>query len=176
MNRLVCAMLPVCFLLWPGCCQATEPGLTLSIAIPQAHHGYASMRSWKKRGRSAHFQVVLRNETPNPIVIRQDSSVLGYKALRFEATDEHGKLLSLDRAMPVSNSKTPATSSIKPMEDFVIDVSLNDRTLSTDRFLLGSGHRVTLEAIYEAYPDDLTRKLHVWTGRITSEPVVCIIY
>lgn len=176
MNRFLFIMTAGCLLIRSACCETAEPGLTVSIAISQTHHGVAGVRSWKKGSQSSHIQVVFTNDTSKPILIWQETNLWGYNALRFEATDEHGKLSSVERATAGSNGNIPTTWNVKAMQSLVMDIPLRNRTVSEDRLLFGHGRRITLEAIYDVQPDVWSSKFNVWTGHITSKPVVCIIY
>jgi hypothetical protein len=176
MNRFLFIMTAGCLLLRSARCEAVEPGLTVSIAISQTRNGVAGVRSWKKGSRSSHVQVVFTNETSKPVLIWKETNLWGYNALRFEATDEHGKLFSVERAMTGSSGDIPTTWSVKAMQSLVMDIPLRNRAVSEDRLLFGLGHRITLEAIYDVRPDIWSSKFNVWTGHIISKPVVCIIY
>jgi hypothetical protein len=72
----------------------------------------------------------------------------------------------------------PAHWTLPAQECLVIDVYFADRSVWGDGFWLTSGHptgRVTLKAIYQITPDEFSSKYTVWTGKITSKPVECVI-
>jgi hypothetical protein len=158
-------------------CSAADRGLDVAIIIPHRddHPGYLA---WGNAERRPHFHVLLTNTTDQPKRLFQEWCSWGYYALTFAFTDEHGETFPARKGPHAWTMNFPDYWTVPAHESLVIDVYFADREEWGDSFWLSPGHpkgEVTLKAIYQVRPDGESEKLGVWTGKIESKPVKCVI-
>ena len=147
---------------------AAESPLSISIAVPI--HGDKRTIYFDKT-TEPHFPVIVTNTSTEPVRFWQEWCSWGFNALSFELTDEHGKKLiarKVDRQIWRRNF--PDCWTLQPKESLVIDVFFANTEIwqgfPLDRE--GHPHYYTMRVICDVQPDEYSKKLDLWTGRIVS--------
>jgi hypothetical protein len=156
---------------------AEEKPFKVEIAIPHAN-GELPYLIWGAKGSATHFHVNLFNVSGTPINIFQEWCSWSYDTITFEMTDAKGQKWVAHEGLRTWTRNFPAVWTLNPKNNHVRDIYLADSFESTDGFVLQPGNpnrRVTLTAICEVHPDRASERLGVWTGRIVSDPVECVI-
>lgn len=138
--------------------------ITVSIAIP-VHHGHRSLNE------SDHFHVVVRNVSEKPLRLWTDRYSWGYDNLSFEQTLDDGKTTRITKKERGWDKNFPDWLELQPGESYILNVNLfaadiwNDVPTANPK---AKPKLVKLRAIYEVQPDDESKKLGVWTGKVAS--------
>jgi len=147
---------------------AQDDMLSVNIAIPE-HHNHRSLNS------TDHFHVLITNKSDDAVRLWSDRYSWGYDNLFFEIVDEGGMVIGTISKKPRGWDKNfPDWLSIKPGESYVLNVdffSEQGRKIWENVPTLKRGtkpHLVKLRAVYEVKPDEQSRKLDIWTGKIIS--------
>ena len=163
MNRFCSALL--CALLGTATASlADDAPLSVSIAAPL----YGETRPISLHGRQPHFHVLLTNTSDAPLHFWREWCSWGYYALSFELTDEHGKTWIAHKKKTRWTYNFPDFWTLLPKDSLLIEVYFTDKD-RWEGFLSRPTH-LTMRAICEVRPDDESRKLDVWSGRVASEP------
>jgi hypothetical protein len=147
-----------------------ESAISVSIAVvekPDTDGVRTRLIQWYDR--RSHFHVIVSNVSgKTQRILREDCSE-GYFALTFEFTDDSGKKW-VSRKKGEFFKNNPVFWILEPGESIVLDVYFGD--LKTwegfpipDR---GLDRTLTMRAIFEIPPGQYSRKVGIWTGRITS--------
>jgi len=177
MPRALILVLAIFLIAVRGTCRAEDSGLSVSIVIPHTDAGLGELR-WSAGPPAPHFHVLLQNTTAAPKRIFQEWNSWGYYALSFELTNESGETTLVHKGVHGWTKNGPSYWTIAPNDFAIIDVYFADRSTWGDGFWLKPGNptgRVKLRAIYQVSPDENSKNLSVWTGKITSPPVECFI-
>lgn len=150
-----------------GVCAADEPALKISLAIP-LHHQQRSLND------GGHFHVLVTNVSDGPVRLWSDRYSWGYGNLSFESIDDNGNVTRIAKLPRDWGKNYPDWLELAAGESYVLNV---DWTSEAGRALWdgppgAAGKQrptlVKLRGVYEVLPDDQSRKLGVWTGKITS--------
>jgi len=177
MPRALLLVLAICLIAARGVCRAEDSGLSVAIVIPHVDDDLGELR-WSAGPPAPYFHVLLRNTTTAPQRIFQEWNSWGYYALCFELTNESGETTVVRKGIAFWTRNGPSYWTIAPNDFAIIDVYFADRGTWGDGFWLKSGNptgRVKLRAIYQVNADESSKKLSIWTGKITSPPVECFI-
>lgn len=143
---------------------AAKASISVSIAIP-VHHGHRSLND------GDHFHVVVRNVSEKPLRVWTDRFSWGYDNLSFEQTHDDGKTTRITKKERGWRKNYPDWLELQPGECYVLNVNL----FSTDIWneVPGADPKakpklVKLQAIYEVQPDEESKKLGVWAGKVVS--------
>lgn len=142
--------------------------ISVSIAIPE-HHMHRSLNEYD------HFHVIVTNKTDKPIRLWTDRFSWGYDNLSFEITGDDGKVTKVTKKPRGWRKNYPDWLSLGPGESYVLNVDFFSevgqgiwdnvpkptKTSTTKRL-------IKLRAVYEVMPDDESRRLGVWSGKVVS--------
>ena len=142
-----------------------DAGMSVSLAIPS--------RDGVRRvsvGSPAHdFHVLVRNIAATPQKIWDATFSWGYYALSFEVVGQDGSVSIIRKRETAFTRNVPGTWTVDPGQSFVFDVYLGDRTVWDGVPIPGPSCKdMRLRAIYTVSPDEESKKLAVWTGRVSS--------
>jgi hypothetical protein len=140
-----------------------EP-LEVKIAIP-VHHGHRSLNE------ADHFHVLVRNVSDAPVKLWTDRFSWGYDNLSFDLTDDDAKHLTATKQPRGWSKNYPDWLELQPGEEYVLNVNLfaGETWQNVPARPKGTGPKlVKMRAVYEIKPDDESKRLGVWTGRIQS--------
>ena len=146
------------------------PRLELSIAVPLID----DTRPIFVTGPAAHFHVVLRNRSAEPIRIWREGNSWGHAALRFQVADADGRAIEVRRRPVPFLQNAPTFETLSPGDAKVFDIYFAGD--QWEAFPLpddGASLELKLQAIYEVADDDAARTHHVWVGKISSKAEVC---
>lgn len=115
------------------------------------------------------FKVIATNRSGKTLKIWEDSNSWGYAALRFEITEAGGGKAVVRQKERDWRKNMPTFWSVADGGQVVYDVSLgSDEWEGLPKSLKGS--TVTMRAIIEILPDEQSKELGVWTGKVASPP------
>jgi hypothetical protein len=142
--------------------------IAVTIAIPCSQNGE---RVIQYSTTAPHFHVLVSNVSEQPQKIWKEWCSWGYYALSFNLTDPDGKSWKVTKNMPHAwQANGPDNWTISPHESLVIDVDFADSaTWQPFPHPKEWPQTFTMQAIFEAQPDEWSKKLSVWTGRIVSK-------
>lgn len=147
----------------------TDQQWELSLAIPESDGERSILLD-----EAAHFHVVLTNRSGATQKIWKDSNSWGYSALRFEVTDEAGKNLVLRKKERSWRKNIPSFWVISDGESLVYDVfpAAGEWDGVLNRM---QGQPIKIRAILEISQEEKAQELGVWTGRVASAVLQCIL-
>ena len=91
--------------------------------------------------------------------------------MSFEFTDQSGKEWVVKKKLRAWSKNYPDYVTLEPQESLVLDVYFANAAI-WDGFPYPAGavgEPFTMAAVFEAKPDDSSRKYSVWTGRAVSK-------
>ena len=139
----------------------------VSIAVP-VRNGHKSLND------GDHFHVLLTNVSGKPLRLWTDRYSWGYANLSFELVDEAGKVTRIAKKPRGWSKNYPDWLEVEAGGSYVLSVdwtSEQGRGLWENAPSAMGRERPTLvkiRAVYEVQLDDESRKLGVWTGKVTS--------
>ncbi|MFT7638897.1 MAG: hypothetical protein ACI9G1_000622 [Pirellulaceae bacterium] len=146
--------------------EPTAP-VKISIAIPM-HHGHRSLND------GDHLHVLVTNVSDKPIRVWTDRFSWGYDNLSFEMIDNDGNVTRVIKKPRNWTKNYPDWLELEAGGSYVLNVDwYSERGRAQwDNTPTADGKRgptpVKLRAVYEVRPDDESRKLGVWAGKISS--------
>jgi hypothetical protein len=142
-----------------------DTALAVSLAIP-SREGTPRVSVGSP---TRHFHVIVRNIGETPQRIWDETFSWGYEALSFEVVGDDGSVSVIRKKKTVFIRNVPASWVVDPGESFVFDVYLGNRKIWDGVPSPGpSCKTVRLRAVYAVLPDEESKKLSVWTGRVSS--------
>ncbi len=169
-NRMAFGALAVLFLFVSNAYLAAQDDtLSVTIAIPQ-HHNHRSLNT------TDHIHVLITNTSDEPIRLWSDRYSWGYSNLSFEIIDEGGMAVGkVSKKSRGWNKNFPDWLQIGPGESYVLNVDLFSEQgrkiwdgVPKPIGVSAKPYLVKLRSVYEVKPDEQSRKIGVWTGKIKS--------
>ena len=146
--------------------ESMEP-VKVSIAVP-VHHGHRSVNE------GDHFHVLVTNVSGKPIRLWTDRFSWGYDNLSFELIGDDGKVTRIVKKPKEYDKNFPDWLELEAGGSYVLNVDwFSEQGRGVWENVPAAGGKakptlVRLRAVYESMPDDESRKLDVWTGKILS--------
>jgi hypothetical protein len=169
-SRLTCALAFICSFFIIGCHEPQAPRESLSVSIALPLHG--DQRPIEMYGGGT-IHVVLTNTTTKPLNVWQEWCSWGWYALKFRCTDANGKSWLIEKRPREWTKNFAAEETLPPGESLVLTAKLADKEIWAGLPPIGSyNSTMTLEAIVEIDPTPECSEKQVWSGRVTSPPLV----
>lgn len=146
--------------------ESMEP-VKVTIAVP-IHHGHRSLNE------ADHFHILVTNVSDKPIRLWTDRFSWGYDNLSFELIGDDGKVSRIVKKPREYDKNFPDWLELEAGGSYVLNVdwfSEQGRAVWDDAPVANGKAKPTLvklRAVYEVIPDEQSRKLGVWTGKIVS--------
>jgi len=141
----------------------------ISLAIP-THNGMREIENTEYQRHIPHFPVIIANSSDSQQRLWREWCSWGYFGLTFEFTDESGKKWIAKKEEQVWTKNFPDWWTLEPHESLVIDVNFADTNTWVGFPSPTNGSQtVTMQAILEFKPNDVTRQYGIWTGRVVSK-------
>lgn len=153
--------------------EVEKESLRISISLPKR----GDQRTLSVGDSAAEFHVVLTNVSAAPIRLWKEWCSWGYFNLSFElqlGDDKPVPIVKLERGW---DKNYPDAVEIPPGEHLVLPVRLRG-----DEWKLEFGKKeagpwpARLRAFYDVSPDDESRRLGVWTGRVESAAIDVMLH
>ncbi len=120
------------------------------------------------------FYVVLANISAEPRDVWETWNSWGYQCISFEITKSDGKSYRVTKGKQSFTRNFPSTFRIPAGGYQVYPISFDSSWKNVPRSELAT-ERVKITAIYEVVPSAESAGQHVWSGRVSSEPVAMVI-
>jgi hypothetical protein len=144
---------------------AGDAAISVSLAIPSRE----GARRVSVGTPTRHFHVIIHNLAGTPQRIWDATYSWGYYALSFELLGADSSVTIIRKRETVFTRNVPGTWTVDPEGTFVFDVYLGDRTVWAGVPSPGPNCKdIRLRAVYEVSPDEESKRLAVWTGRVSS--------
>jgi hypothetical protein len=163
------AMTTATALLLLGVAGAGSPIGDMAIAVSLAIPSREGTPRVSVGSPARHFHVIIRNIGETPQRIWDETFSWGYEALSFEVVGDDGSVSVIRKKEAVFTRNVPAYWIVDSGGSFVFDVYLGNRKTWDGVPSPGPSCKAArLRAVYAVSPDDESKKLGVWTGRVSS--------
>ena len=140
------------------------PGQTpFSVSIVPGRSGITIARA-----KPDEFYVVLTNFSAAPQPVWETWNTWGYQTISFELVTADGKRYGISRRQEGFTRNFPSTFLIKPGENQVFAIRLDNRWEIRPSLPKKDEMPITLKAIYQIAPTPEATETKVWTGRVES--------
>lgn len=156
---------------------SNQDGLEVAIPVPVSSGTNEKVIEFRPEPADRRLHVLLTNTSQHPISVWRLTNSWGYKALSFEVTDAQGNTHTVAQGgIRIWTANGPMYWIIAPHEHAVLDVDLTDKSWTGITWPNNTPLYYTIRAIYEVNPEEMSEKMSVWTGRITSKTEKYTIY
>lgn len=152
--------------------EAAKPALRVSVSVP-ANHG---SRGIILNRPDSHFHIVVTNVSDAPQRLWREWCSWGFFNLTFKIVDANGEESVATKKQREWTKNYPDFMELAPGEHYVIDVYPHRDWTGFPLPANGKEMKLKLRAVYEIRPDDDSKKLNVWTGRIESDAIDVTVY
>ena len=145
--------------------KAHDPGLSISVAVPV----HLENRTIDLLAPNAHFHVLISNTSKIDLNLWREWCSWGYFNLSFEIIDDKGKSWIVKKRDRPWSKNFPDFATLASNQSLVLDVNFNPKIwLNLPPSSKSKSQIISMRVIYNSSESDQSKKLKIWSGKITS--------